>query len=46
MYGKLQHVIDDQTTLKFQPTSIAVAYDGTIIVVEGEPDDRVAIGAK
>jgi hypothetical protein len=32
MYGKLQHVIDDQTTLKLQPTSIAVAYDGTIIV--------------
>ena len=32
MYGKLQHVIDDQTTIKFQPTTIAVAYDGTIIV--------------
>ncbi|UJR25685.1 hypothetical protein I4U23_007036 [Adineta vaga] len=32
MYGKLQHVIDDQTTLKFQPTSIAVAFDGTVIV--------------
>jgi len=32
MYGKLLHVIDDQTTMKFQPTSIAVAYDGTIIV--------------
>ncbi len=32
MYGKLQHVFDDQTTIKFQPTSIAVAYDGTIIV--------------
>ena len=32
MYGKLQHVIDDQTTMKFQPTSIAVAYDGTIIL--------------
>jgi len=31
MNGKLQHVIDDQTTKKFQPTSIAVAYDGTII---------------
>jgi len=32
MYGKLQHVIDDQTTMKLQPTSIAVANDGTIIV--------------
>jgi 6-phosphogluconolactonase (cycloisomerase 2 family) len=32
MYGKLEHVIDDQTTVKFQPTAIAVAYDGTIIV--------------
>ncbi len=32
MYGKLQHVLDDQTTLKFLPTSIAVADDGTIIV--------------
>lgn len=32
MYGKLQHVIDDQTTIKFQPTSIAVGEDGTIIV--------------
>jgi hypothetical protein len=32
MYGKLQHVIDDQTIAKFQPTAIAVAYDGTVIV--------------
>ena len=32
MYGKLQHVIDDHTIIKFQPTSIAVTYDGTIIV--------------
>jgi len=32
MYGKLQHVIDDQTTMKFQPTAIAVTCDGTIIV--------------
>ena len=32
MYGKLQHVIDDQITSKFQPTAIAVADDGTIIV--------------
>jgi len=30
--GKLQHVIDDPTTIKFQPTAIAVAEDGTIIV--------------
>ncbi|CAF0760658.1 unnamed protein product [Adineta ricciae] len=32
MYGKLQHVIDDQTMVKFQPTAIAVAFDGTVIV--------------
>lgn len=32
MYGKLQHVIDDQTMLKFQPTALAVAFDGTVIV--------------
>lgn len=32
MYGKLQHVIDDQTTLRFQPTSIAVNEEGTIIL--------------
>ena len=31
MYGKLQHVINDQATLKFQPTSLTVAYDGTIV---------------
>ena len=30
--GKLQHVIDDPTTIRLQPTSIAVAFDGTIIV--------------
>lgn len=30
--GKLQHVIDDPTTIKLQPTSIAVAFDGTVIV--------------
>lgn len=30
--GTFQHVIDDPTTIKFQPTSIAVAFDGTIIV--------------
>ena len=33
MYGKLQHVIDDNTTIKFKPTAIAVAYDGTVIVI-------------
>ena len=30
--GKLQHVIDDPTTIKLQPTAIAVAFDGTVIV--------------
>ncbi|CAM2706194.1 unnamed protein product [Rotaria socialis] len=32
MYGKLQHTINDSATTKFQPTAIAVAYDGTIIL--------------
>ncbi|CAF0953413.1 unnamed protein product [Rotaria sordida] len=32
MYGKLQHTINDSTISKFQPTAIAVAYDGTIIL--------------
>lgn len=32
MYGKLQHTISDSTITKFQPTSIAVADDGTIIL--------------
>jgi hypothetical protein len=31
MNGKLQHVIDDPTTSKFQPTAIVVASEGTII---------------
>ncbi len=30
--GTLVHVIDDSTMLKFQPTAIAVAFDGTIII--------------
>ncbi|CAF0726506.1 unnamed protein product [Rotaria sp. Silwood1] len=32
MYGKLQHTINDQAMTKFQPTAIAVAYDGTVIL--------------
>ncbi|CAF3919560.1 unnamed protein product [Rotaria sp. Silwood2] len=32
MYGKLQHTINDPATTKFQPTAIAVAYDGTVIL--------------
>jgi NHL repeat len=30
--GTLEHVIDDTTMTKFQPTAIAVASDGTVIV--------------
>ena len=32
MNGKLKHIIDDPTTVKFQPTAIAIADDGTVIV--------------
>jgi hypothetical protein len=31
-YGTLLHAIDDPTMLKFQPTAIVVAFDGTIII--------------
>ena len=30
--GELEHVIDDPTTVKFQPTAITIADDGTVIV--------------
>ena len=30
--GELEHVIDDPSTVKFQPTAIAIADDGTVIV--------------
>ncbi|CAF3691621.1 unnamed protein product [Adineta steineri] len=56
MYGKLQHVIDDNTTTKFQPTAIVVGFDGTVVVAshfghrlhmyspESEHDDSHAEG--
>jgi hypothetical protein len=32
MNGKIQHVVNDSTMLQFQPTAIAVAFDGTMII--------------